>query len=89
MFKIAFKEAQMRGWITKLAGVGAILTGAGGIIQQGAACGLSLLSGCGLDAMKADWLIILTALAAIGIGRKIDKNTAAVEQSARPPALTG
>jgi ABC-type uncharacterized transport system permease subunit len=69
------KEIEMNGWKTKIAGIGGILGGLavaiGGIVGDK----------FNFDAIQQGIGAVLLGLGALGIGHKIDKNTAAVQSS--------
>ncbi len=65
------REAMMSGWKTKLAGIAGILTGAGMAVQG--------FTANDWNAVFQGWLIAVAGMAALGIGHKLDKVTAAIK----------
>ena len=77
IFNRIVKEAQMNGWVTKLTAVASILSGL--------ALGVNAVAHGKWDDVDKAWQLILFGGSIFGIGRKIDKNTTAVQDAALTP----
>lgn len=84
------KEPFMNGWVTwtafamgMLAGIGAVATGAAGMLAHyvDPSSALAMSPDDAMKMIQGGFLSITAATAAVGLGRKLDKNIKAVKES--------
>lgn len=80
----------MKGWVTwlgaavgLLSGLGAIATGAAGMLAHyvNPASSVAMQPDAAMAMIQGGFIAVTTSVVAIGIGRKLDKNTEAVKET--------